>query len=238
MAEHEETTPDLSFIPETFKGEDGAYDFDGFKAHVDELSAFKAQADEQAAAIPESPEGYAWGVGEDFTWPEGFDATLFRQPVLKEDGTPKLGPDGQPEMRDLTPGDLLSSDDPDIPVLKETLHKYGAKPELAGELAKIMLGREIRSMKAAGEAAAQEKAALGPNAKQRIDTVTRSLNSKMPAAQAKAILDSVTSADALRGLEALLNSSTTPPNPAPGGLDHSSMSARDLIAAGLRNRRA
>jgi hypothetical protein len=237
MAEDEITQPDLSFIPETFRGEDGALDIDGFKSHFDELSSFKAQADEAATAIPESPDGYQWGVSEDYAWPEGFDPALFKQPVLKEDGTPKLGPDGQPEMRDLTPQDLLSSDDEDVPALREVLHKYGAKPELAGELAQIMLNRELRSMKAAGEAAAEERKALGPQAKQRISTVTRSLNSRMPAAQAKAVLDSITSADALRGIEALLKgNANTPPNPAPGGMDHSSMSARDLIAAGLSKR--
>jgi hypothetical protein len=227
--------PDLSFIPETFKGEDGAYKLDDFKAHFDELASFKAQSDEASALLPEAPDGYVWGVGEEYAFPEGFDPTQHKVPVLGEDGQPKLGEGGLPETRDIQASDLLSKDDPDIGLLQSTLHKHGAKPELMSDLAEIMLGRELRDLSAAGETAAAEKKALGPDAQSRIDQVTRSLSARMPEIQAKAVLDGITSADALRGIEAMLKGTTTQPSAAPKGRDLDAMSSQELIALGLKD---
>lgn len=226
-------TPDLSFIPDTFKDEDGGYKIDDYKAHVDGLVSFKAQADEATAALPKSADEYAWALPEDYAFLEGFDPSAHKIPVLDDKGEPKME-NGVPVTRDITGADLLSADDPDIPLLQAALHEAGAPADLTGKLASIMVNRELRGMIEAGETADAEKKALGPDAQSRMDTVERSLKARLPAAQADAIFQDITSADALRGVEALLKVNTAPPSPAPGGKDLDGMSAKELIAMGMR----
>ena len=234
MAENEDT-PDLSFIPDDFKGEDGAYDLAGYAAHVDGLTSYKQTAEEATAALPQSADGYVFGVADDFAFPDGFDASQFPQPVLGEDGKPKVGADGQPETRDLLPADLIDPEDPDIPVLQELMLANGAKPEMMAGLAGIMVQRELRQMAEAGEAAAAEKKALGPDAENRLSVVTRSVQGALPAAEAKAILDGITTADGLRAIEKLVGRSSRPPAPAQkSGADLDSMSPREMIQLGLK----
>lgn len=236
----EENTIDLStFVPESFKGEDGAYDTAAFRASYDESVSFKAQADEAAAAMPKDPDGYSWAVPEGHVLPDGFDPTVLRQPALNEDGTPKIGEDGQPAMRDFDVNDMIKADDPDLPLLQTALHKHGAKPELMGDIASIMANREISNAVKMTEQADAEKKLLGPNGQSRIDTVVRAVKAMVPAEQAKALADSITSADALKGLEALLQKSKSPPASAPGHkIDNSTASINERIKAGLENRRA
>lgn len=231
----EDNTPDLSFIPDTFKGEDGAYKLDEFAAHVEGLSTFKADTEAARAALPQNADGYSWGVAEDYAFPEGFDPSAFKQPVLGDDGKAKIGADGQPETRDLSPADLLSADDEDLPALRELMHSHGVKPEVMTGLAGILVGRELRQMQAAGDAAAEQKKLLGPDADNRISVVTRSVEAQLPAAEAKAVLDSITSADALRAIEKLVGGKVRPPAPAPGNKpDLESMSAKEMIQLGLQ----
>lgn len=225
--------PDLSFIPDTFKDEDGGYKVDDYKAHVDGLAAFKAQADEAAAARPKEPGEYAWGLPDDYAFVEGFDPSAHQVPVLDDKGEPVIE-NGQPKMRDFTGADLLDADDPDIPLLQAALHEAGAPSELTGKLASIMVNRELRGMMKAGETAAAEKKALGPEGQSRMDTVERSLKARLPADQANAIFEDITSADALRGIEAILKASTSPPPPAPSGKDLDGMSNAELIALGMK----
>lgn len=227
--------PDLSFIPETFKGEDGAYKVEDFKAHWDDLTSFKSQADEAAAAMPTEASAYAWAAPEDHAFPEGFDPALFPVPVLDDKGEPVMGADGNPETRPMTAADMVKTDDPDLPLLQEAMFKHGAKPELMGEIASILANRELRSITDAGNTAKDEIKKLGPEGQSRIDTVKRSLAARMTPEQSGAVLDSITSADALRGIEALIKSSTTPPAAAPGGNDLEGMSNKDLIALGMKN---
>lgn len=226
--------PDLSFIPESFKGEDGSYKVDEFKAHFDELASFKAQADEAKGLLPETPDGYAWALPDDFAFPEGFDPSLHQIPVMKEDGTPEMGEDGLPKTRDMSASDMINAKDPDLAALQGIMHKHGAKPEMMGEIAQLMAGRELRGVVEAANFAAEQKKALGPEGQSRVDVVKRSLAARMPAAQATAILDGIASADALRGIEAMLKGSATPPPAAPGGLDLDNMTPQQMIAEGMK----
>lgn len=229
--------PDLSFIPDTFKGEDGGYKVDDFKVHFDELASFKAQADEAKSALPESPDGYAWAVPDDFAWAEGFNPADHQVAVVGEDGKPVIGADGKPETRDMSAADMMDASDPDLALLQSALHKHGSDPALMGELASIMANREVRGLIEAGATATAEKKALGPDAQSRIDTVQRSLSARLPAAQAAAVLQDITSADALRGIEAIIKTSNAPPAPVGGGkIDNATASIDDRIMAGLRSR--
>jgi len=231
---------DLStFVPESFKGEDGTYDLDGFRTAFDEGVSFKAQADEAAEALPKDADGYVFAVGEEHILPEGFDPEVLRQPVLNEDGTPKMGEDGQPEMKDFDVNDMVSADDPDLPLLQAALLKHGANPALMGDIAGIMANREISTITKAVKIASEQKAALGPNGQSRIDTVKRSIASKLPDAQTKAVMDSITSADALKGIETILKTSKSPPAAAlDHKIDNSTASINERISAGLKARKS
>lgn len=238
MADDAENTVDLSFVPDAFKGEDGSYDTAGFRSRFDELATLNAQAEEAAALIPKEAAGYEFKIGE-HAFPEGFNPASFQQPVLGEDGQPVME-NGVAKTRDMEVNDLLDSNDPDVALLQTALHKHGAKPELMGELASIFANREVRSMMQAGETAAAEKAALGPDAASRIETVTRSLQARLTENQSSAILDSITSADGLRAVEELLKSSATgQPSPSPSKKpDMDNMSNKELIELGMKQQMA
>jgi hypothetical protein len=229
---------DYSFIPDTFKKDDGTYDTEGFATQYNDLSAFKSQHDERIAGLPQKAEDYVFQVGEGFQFPEGFDATEFQQPVLGEDGNPVMV-DGKIKMRDFEVSDMIDAKDPDLPLLQAALHKHQVPQELMVELAGILAGRELRGMIEESKIAKQEKEALGPNAQNRIDLVNRSLAAKFGKDKAKAVADTITSADALRVWEDILKPGSAPVSPAPGnGADLDNMSSGELIALGMKQQTA
>lgn len=227
---------DLSFVPEQFKAQDGTPDPTAFRTAFDELATFKAQADEAAAALPQSAEDYAFAVPEGFEFPQGFNPAVFQMPVMGEDGK-QVMENGVAKTRDMEPGDLINPDDPDLGDLKAIMHKHGAKPELLGELAGLLAKRELRGMVQAHDDAQAQRTALGANAQSRIDTVKRAISARLPADQATALMNDLTSADGVRAMEAILKTSTAPVSPAPGTKpDLDNMSARDLITLGMQSR--
>ena len=68
-----------------------------------------------------------------------------------------------------------------------------------------MAGRELRSQTQAMETYQTEMKALGADAQSRIDTITRSLSSRLPADQAEALTGAAFSANAVKALEKLLS---------------------------------
>lgn len=229
------TTPDLSFIPDTFKAEDGSYKVDDFASHFSELSEFKTAADERAAALPTEATAYALAVPEDHQFIEGFNPADHQIPVLNDEGEPVLNEDGTPQTRDMTAADMIDADDPDLPALQEAMLEHKADPALMGKIASIMANRELRALMDAGKEAKEQKAKLGPEAPQRIAAITRTVEGVLPSAQAKAVLDSITSADALQGIEALIQKSKIPPNTGQTqGFDLEGATNKQLIAEGLR----
>lgn len=226
--EHTQTeegvAPDLSeFIPEQFKKDDG-FDLASFRQTYDDLSAFKAAEDDRMAALPKEAAEYEFFLPEDHAFPEGFNPELLA--TTDEEGN----------RLEFDASKMLDANDPDIPAVQEILKELGAPKEAMGKIASIMVNREIRQTMKAMEQAGEEKKSLGPDADNRINTVTRTLNARLPKEQATAIADSITSADALRGLEALMKKigATTPA--APGKPDYSEMSVDDRILAGLQQR--
>lgn len=216
--------PDFSFVPENFIA-DGKPDTAAFRTSYDELASFKAQMDEAKAALPAEPTGYEFKVGEGHALPEGFDPDLFKD----------VDADGNEVLFDVNK--MINPDDPDLPLLQAALHKHGADPALMGELAGILANRELRGVMSATEAAATEKTALGPQGQSRIDTLSRTIDARLPKEQAAAVKDLLTSADAVRGLETLFKNSSKPVVPVPpGGVDMDNMSSKELIALGISQR--
>lgn len=228
--ETEETTEaaslDLgSFVPETFKTEDGGFDTAAFRARFDEMAAEKAAADERAAALPQKPEEYAFALAEDHQFPEGFDAKALG--YVNEKG----------ERVEFDPASLLSSDDPDVKLAQALLHEIKAPADVAKKLAAIMVNRELRQVMEAAKTAGAEKAKLGPDAQTRIDVMTRTLQAALPKEQAKALLDGVTSADALRGLEAILHKAKTPVPAQATAPNPNDLPPMERLLAGLHQRK-
>lgn len=212
---------DLStFMPESFKGEDDKWDTAGFRASFDELTSFKAQADERTAGLPKEASEYAFIIPEGHAFPEGFDPETMKT----KDG------DGNDVEFDVN--SMIDQADPDLPLLQAALLKNGADPSLMGDVASILANRELRGVMDGMKAAEAETAKLGPDAKARFATVERSLNARLKPAETKAIMDGVISADGMRGLEALLKKSG-PPVPNAGGKDFSEMTPFDRILSGI-----
>lgn len=223
-----DTTIDLStFVPDAFKGEDGAYDTAKFRSSYDELAAFKGQDDDRRSQLPKEASEYGFALPEGHAWPEGFDPAKLS---TKDEQGNEVAFDGSK---------LIDANDPDIPLLQAVLHEIGAPKDAMGKIASIVANREMRGVMEAMKVAAEQKQALGPQAEARIQTVDRALKAKMPGEQAQAILNSITTADALRGIEALLKGgSATPTPPAPHKQDYSSMTPYEQLVAGLQQKRA
>ncbi len=229
MANEDDITseePNYDFVPESFKGEDGTYDFEKFRASYDEAVSFKAQAEEAQAALPKDADGYAFAISEEHVLPEGFDPELLKQ----------VDEEGNEVEFDINK--MIDPDDPDLPLLKSALHSRKADPALMSDLASILANRELRNVMKMTEKHGEEMKALGPEGKSRIDTVGRALVSMLPEDQAKSILDGITTADALRGIESILKKSKAPPAAAPSkGIDNATASIDERLEAGLAARR-
>lgn len=215
-----------SFVPESFKTEDGKWDIEGFRRSYDDLSAFKSQADDSAAALPKDPSGYEFTLAEDHKLPEGFDPEAFA--TTDEKGN-KI---------EFNPASMIDKDDPDVTALQSILHEAKVDPAVTKKLAGLLVNRELRQTIEANKTAAEEMKQLGPDAKARVDTVKRELSARLPAGYASAVADTITSADALRGIEQLIKKSPKPTTPASDQKDFSEMSPRDRILAGLNQRKS
>lgn len=223
--DNDDTIDFSTFVPEAFKGDDGKYDVTKFRASYDELAAFKGQDDDRKSLLPKEPGEYAFALPENHAWPDGFDPAKM---TTKDE-------QGNEVQFDVSK--LIDADDPDIPLLQAVLHEIGAPKEAMGRIASIVANREMRAILQAMDVAENEKKALGPQADSRIKTVEHSLKARMPAEQAKALLDGITTADTLRGIEALLKGTARPTPPAPQRVDMSELSPRERILQGLQSER-
>lgn len=224
------TSVDLSaFVPEDFKGEDGNFNTTAFREEFDGLRAFKGQFEAAQAELPKTADEYEFGLPEGFALPEGFDPKSLGH--VDENGNEVA----------FDAASMINGDDPDLPGLKDLMHRIAQgetkTTDALKEIAGIVVNRELRQVMDAQKTAAEQKAALGPQGQTRIDTMTRTLNARLPEAQAKALLDGITSADALRGFEALVSAAKVPVPPAPGAQNFADMSIDERLAAGLEQRR-
>lgn len=178
----EPAAPDFSWVPEDFKTDDG-YDFEKFRENHDELVAFKAQQEERLSQVPEKAEDY------DLSIPEDLDFSNI---------------EGLPEGFTVQP---LADDEDFKPLFNEfagLLHEIGAPKEASnkamGLIAKYEAQKFAKLMK-------EGQAELGKidNAKERIATVNKTLQKRLPENEAAALDSVITSADALRAFEKLLS---------------------------------
>lgn len=187
--------PDYSWVPENFMS-DGKPDTAGLRARYDELATFKAQADERESGLP-LPAQYEIRVPEGLQMPEGV--------AIPKDA------DGNPLSLELDPLD------PEIGLLRQTAHDLKIDQAGMDKLLSIWAIKEVRAMQDDIQYAQAEDQKLGPDAASRKETIKRGLASRLDEPLAKAVEDSIQSADALRGIEKLLGSpapgqSTTIPN--------------------------
>lgn len=166
---------DLSFIPEDFHV-DGKPDTAKFAEHYQQLSA---KAKEETAA----PDAYDFALPADLKFdgmPEGFEVEI---DTKSEEFAPLFG-----ELSD---------------TLKAMKAPADMAPQMLGLLAKYKAA-EISSQIKAGQ---RELATLGEPTvvSARIDTVTRALQSALPAEEASALMGSVKSAAGIKALEKLLS---------------------------------
>lgn len=178
----EPAAPDFSFIPEDFR-KDGAVDADGFKAHLEDLSAAKGRLDEMLADVPEGADGYAFEIPE-------IDFEAY--------GLPKM------EFE-------IQADDPVMgPLLKDlggVMHQYGMPKGAAKDLMGVLARYEATSYKAAADRMQEDLKTLGSKSEARVAAVQRALEAKLPAELAKGLMDSVSSAAGVKALEKLLGGS-------------------------------
>lgn len=215
-----------AFLPDQFKGEDGKHDTEAFRNSYDDLVTFKSQSDEARAALPTEASGYEFALPEDYQMPEGFDPKSLAH---KDDDGNEI---------EFDPASMIKQDDPDIPLLQDLMHRIGqgevSPVDAMKSIAGIVASRELRAVMSGQEEAAEHIKALGPEGKARIATMTRTLNARLKPEQAEAVLDGITSADGLRGLEALVKKSGSDVPPAPSGKDLDDMSNDELIAEGMK----
>lgn len=200
----EPAAPDTSFLPEGVL-KDGAVDFTALKTHLDGLA----------------PKGVA---------PEAYDFTLpadFKVEGLPEGTTLEL------DLANPKYAPLLAE-------VSDALKGIAAPPEVAQKLAGALAKYEamhILEAKAAEDkkhadleaVIAEETKSLGPNATERIGTLNRLIESKLPEAQATALKGMTQNAAAVQALETLFSgASFTPPSPTP-------KTAQDDLAAYYAN---
>lgn len=176
---------DYSFIPEDFR-KDGEPDLEGFKAHLEELQATKAQRDEALADVPEDASGYEFAIPDDLDL-SGLD--------LGEDFTMELKAD------DPAVGPLLSE-------LGEIMHRYSMPKSAAKDMMTMLAKYEATTaseMRKGGAAKSEaEIKKLGSSGKARMANVQRTLESRLSKDQAKSLMGATMSAEGVKALEALL----------------------------------
>lgn len=176
-------TPDFSWAGEDFT-KDGQFDMDGFKAHHQELLTQKTLADERAAAVPEDG-NYQFALPEDLDFgdlklPEGMKIEIDTE---SEAFKPLFGEFGA--------------------ILKE----HGLPQEAATKMMGLLGKMEAAKASQAHAQLTENWEKLGPNdaARQaRMAQVQRSLETKLPAEQAKALQGVAGNIQAVQAIEALL----------------------------------
>lgn len=173
--------PDYSWAADYVK--DGALDVDSFRPHYEALATAKAEADARAAAVPEA---------YDFAVPADLD----------------LGDLKLPEGVTLE----IKRDDPTFaPLFDEmggVLKELGAPADAAGKVMGLLAKHEAARYRQAYDAANKELETLGPTQAARdarLEPIKRALETKLPAAEAKALMGAVASAAGVKALERLLS---------------------------------
>lgn len=189
--------PDLSWLPEPYRKDDG-FDIDGFRTHYEDLAAAQAALADQPAP-PESPDAY------------------------------DLSPPEEMDFGDITPPDWfnfeLDDQSPLLGELRSWMHEMKLPPEAGKQMTGLLAKYEASKAAQFDAQARAEMQALGQHAPARIQKIQRTIETRIrDPKQRDALLHSLTSADAVRAMEALisgastLNTPASPPGAATEGL--------------------
>lgn len=200
--------PDLSWLGEEYRGDTGL-NFETFRPHYEELLAAEARRAE-APAAPENGE-YQFAIPEDLSF-EGMDLPEGYAVQIKSDD-----PAFQPLF-----GELAD-------FLKANNMPQDAAAGMMGMLAKYEATREAQA-NAARKAEAAKLGSTPAAQKARLETVKRSVETRLPTEQAKALMAATQSLAGVQALEALLAPrGGQPPVPRPAASDLSGMTAFERL---------
>lgn len=208
--------PDFSWAPESFV-KDGALDTAGFRAKYDELAAFKAQQDERLSSLPTDPAQYE-----------------IRMPELQL-------PDGVELPKDANGNPIpfqLDMDDPEIPALRQLAMDLQLDQNGMDKILHLYAVREARAQHERNKVATEERSKLGADADSRISEMKRQIGARLPPEMASAIMDGISSADGLRGLERLLSTGTRSTTAAPSRPDFGTLRPIDLLDMASRQKKS
>jgi hypothetical protein len=177
-------------------------------------------AEEEAPREAAEPEGETPNVPDD---PSGYDLSV--QADL--DGL-DLPADYKPEV---------DPDDPAVKDLTRFAHSQGLSQEVVTGILGIAARMFATEVAADHAAISEEKSKLGPNSESRIKNIETALTNRVKDEGArKALAAMMTSADAIRGVEALLGSGTTKTAGTKATPDYGNMGAFDRLRAITVNR--
>lgn len=186
---------------------DGAPDFDGFKAHYQDLIADQAARSE---AEPQVPEAYDFALADDFDpgvqLPEGVKIEL-------------------------------DADNPLFADLGAVLKEHKVPQAVASELPKLLARYEAQRTAEMHAAATKEYETLGATEAvrdARVQSVARALETRLPKDQADALKATITSAAGVKALEAILGPrgvGNPPTTPKPGLADDPNLSGFERLKA-------
>lgn len=171
--------PDLSWIGEEYRGEAGL-NLDAFRPHYEELLAEQARRAERDAEVPQD------GT-YDFALPETLDLSGLELPAGYT-----------PEIR---------TDDPLFADLGALLSKHGLPKSAAPELVGLLARYEAQQTAALYKQSKEEAAKLGATpaqAQARLSQLQRTMQARLPADQAEALMGAATTYAGVLALERLL----------------------------------
>lgn len=207
-AEAAAPAPDFSFVPDQFKGEDGAADLNAFRASYDDAQAKLAEIAARQEGAPETPDGYSFTLPDDFK----FD-----------------GIDGLPDDFSVE----IDAANPAFEPIRAALHEHRLPQSMAQTLVTSLAKHQAAEYAKASAAMAEDLKTLGANSDTRVSEVRRKLESALPAEQAAGIMSATMSAAGVKALEALLSGrSHTAPTPQPSTPDLGGKSGVELLRLG------
>jgi hypothetical protein len=190
--------PDLSWMPEDYR-KDGTPDLDAFRTHYEDMAASLSALTDGAPQVPETPDAYQFAVPEDIDFGDIKAPDWFKFEVDAEN--PLWG-----EVRGW-------------------MHEMKMPAEASKGLVSMLAKYEAAKAAQADATARAEMESLGQGATARIDKIQRTIETRVRGEkQRNALLQALTSADAVRALEELIsgpssiNTTATPPGANTEGL--------------------
>jgi hypothetical protein len=190
--------PDLSWMPEDYR-KDGAPDFDAFRTHYEDMAASLSVLSENQPQVPETPDAYEFAAPEEIDFGDIQAPDWFKFEVDNDNA-------------------LWGE-------VRNWMHEMKMPAEASQGLVSMLAKYEAMKASEADATVKQEMESLGQGSVARIQKIQRTIETRVRGEkQRNALLQSLTSADAVRALEELIsgpssiNTSATPPGANTEGL--------------------